>query len=167
MKYKGFNIIEIEKKKGIVFQLDMMIDGRRVRRNFTSLAAAKEEASKQASASDSSVILPNADSSDPIVSENVDKILNDYDVSLDEIANFYKENTEIKKPDEDSPYLNTHIPEGKMSEKWNNHKFGVKLVNPSNKRKIQGHCCWYRACRRISCSNSSRIGLSSGKFYLF
>ena len=96
MRYKGFNIIEIEKKKGTVFQLDMMIDGKRVRRNFTSLVAAKEEASKQASAVDRIVIPPKTDSFDPIVSENVDKILSDYDVSLDEIANFYKENTEIE-----------------------------------------------------------------------
>ncbi|WP_370093172.1 fumarate reductase/succinate dehydrogenase flavoprotein subunit [Winogradskyella sp.] len=33
--------------------------------------------------------------------------------------------------------LNAHIPEGPMAEKWTRHKFGVKLVNPSNKRKYK------------------------------
>lgn len=31
--------------------------------------------------------------------------------------------------------LDAKIPEGPMAEKWTNHKFNVKLVNPSNKRK--------------------------------
>ncbi len=31
--------------------------------------------------------------------------------------------------------LNSNVPEGKISEKWTNHKFNLKLVNPSNKRK--------------------------------
>ncbi len=31
--------------------------------------------------------------------------------------------------------LDAKIPEGPMAEKWTNHKFKVKLVNPSNKRK--------------------------------
>ncbi len=31
--------------------------------------------------------------------------------------------------------LNSKIPEGPLSEKWSKHKFNVKLVNPSNKRK--------------------------------
>ena len=31
--------------------------------------------------------------------------------------------------------LNSNIPEGKISEKWTNHKFNLKLVNPANKRK--------------------------------
>ena len=33
--------------------------------------------------------------------------------------------------------LNANIPEGPMAEKWTRHKFGVKLVNPSNKRKYK------------------------------
>ena len=31
--------------------------------------------------------------------------------------------------------LDSKIPEGPIGEKWNRHKFGVKLVNPANKRK--------------------------------
>ena len=31
--------------------------------------------------------------------------------------------------------LNSRIPEGAIHEKWNNHKFSSKLVNPANKRK--------------------------------
>ncbi len=32
--------------------------------------------------------------------------------------------------------LDSHIPEGPIAEKWDNHKFDVKLVNPANKRKF-------------------------------
>lgn len=32
--------------------------------------------------------------------------------------------------------LNSNIPEGKIQEKWTNHKFNMKLVNPANKRKF-------------------------------
>ena len=31
--------------------------------------------------------------------------------------------------------LDAKIPEGPMAEKWTNHKFKAKLVNPANKRK--------------------------------
>ncbi|MDX1700225.1 MAG: FAD-binding protein, partial [Melioribacteraceae bacterium] len=31
--------------------------------------------------------------------------------------------------------LDSKIPEGHISEKWTNHKFNIKLVNPANKRK--------------------------------
>ncbi|QCR22896.1 fumarate reductase/succinate dehydrogenase flavoprotein subunit [Pontibacter sp. SGAir0037] len=31
--------------------------------------------------------------------------------------------------------LDSNIPEGPLAEKWDKHKFGVKLVNPANKRK--------------------------------
>ena len=31
--------------------------------------------------------------------------------------------------------LNSNVPEGKLAEKWTNHKFNLKLVNPANKRK--------------------------------
>jgi succinate dehydrogenase / fumarate reductase, flavoprotein subunit len=31
--------------------------------------------------------------------------------------------------------LDSKIPAGHISEKWTNHKFNMKLVNPSNKRK--------------------------------
>ena len=33
--------------------------------------------------------------------------------------------------------LNSKIPAGKLEEKWNNHKFNMKLVNPANKRKFE------------------------------
>jgi succinate dehydrogenase / fumarate reductase flavoprotein subunit len=33
--------------------------------------------------------------------------------------------------------LNPGIPEGPLADKWNNHKFNVKLVNPANKRKFK------------------------------
>ncbi|MFV0437321.1 MAG: fumarate reductase/succinate dehydrogenase flavoprotein subunit [Desulfopila sp.] len=32
--------------------------------------------------------------------------------------------------------LNAHIPEGPLAEKWDNHKFANKLVNPANRRKF-------------------------------
>jgi succinate dehydrogenase / fumarate reductase flavoprotein subunit len=31
--------------------------------------------------------------------------------------------------------LNSKVPEGPLEDKWNNHKFNMKLVNPANKRK--------------------------------
>ena len=31
--------------------------------------------------------------------------------------------------------LNSNAPSGPLAEKWNNHKFNLKLVNPANKRK--------------------------------
>ena len=32
--------------------------------------------------------------------------------------------------------LDAHVPEGPIADKWDNHKFDVKLVNPANKRKF-------------------------------
>ena len=32
--------------------------------------------------------------------------------------------------------LDAKIPEGPIEEKWKNHKFNMKLVNPANKRKF-------------------------------
>lgn len=31
--------------------------------------------------------------------------------------------------------LNSHVPEGPLAEKWDNHRFSSKLVNPANRRK--------------------------------
>src|ERR1051326_8368212 len=31
--------------------------------------------------------------------------------------------------------LNSHIPSGPLAQKWDKHKFEIKLVNPANKRK--------------------------------
>ncbi|WNJ18014.1 fumarate reductase/succinate dehydrogenase flavoprotein subunit [Pontibacter sp. G13] len=33
--------------------------------------------------------------------------------------------------------LDSKIPEGPLAEKWDNHKFNIKLVNPANKRKFK------------------------------
>ena len=33
--------------------------------------------------------------------------------------------------------LNSQIPEGPLADKWTNHKFNIKLVNPANKRKYK------------------------------
>ncbi|MDG2121857.1 MAG: fumarate reductase/succinate dehydrogenase flavoprotein subunit, partial [Actinomycetota bacterium] len=33
--------------------------------------------------------------------------------------------------------LDSKIPDGPIADKWNNHKFSVKLVNPNNKRKFE------------------------------
>jgi succinate dehydrogenase / fumarate reductase flavoprotein subunit len=33
--------------------------------------------------------------------------------------------------------LDAHIPDGPLAEKWDHHKFSVKLVNPSNRRKFR------------------------------
>jgi succinate dehydrogenase / fumarate reductase flavoprotein subunit len=33
--------------------------------------------------------------------------------------------------------FNSNIPAGEMSEKWNDYKGHVKLVNPANKRKLE------------------------------
>ncbi len=33
--------------------------------------------------------------------------------------------------------LNSNVPEGNLAEKWTNHKFSMKVVNPSNKRKFE------------------------------
>jgi len=35
-----------------------------------------------------------------------------------------------------SPRLDSKVPEGDISSKWENHKFSMKLVNPNNKRKF-------------------------------
>ncbi len=32
-------------------------------------------------------------------------------------------------------FVDAHIPDGPLAEKWTNHKFNLKLVNPANKRK--------------------------------
>ena len=33
--------------------------------------------------------------------------------------------------------LNANTPEGPLDEKWTNHKFRMKLINPANKRKYR------------------------------
>ena len=36
----------------------------------------------------------------------------------------------------DGPALDAHVPAGPITDKWDNHKFEMKLVNPANKRKF-------------------------------
>ncbi|MBK28388.1 MAG: hypothetical protein CMO77_06105, partial [Verrucomicrobiales bacterium] len=36
-----------------------------------------------------------------------------------------------------SPILNSRIPDGLIAEKWDKHRFNLKLVNPANKRKYE------------------------------
>ena len=33
--------------------------------------------------------------------------------------------------------LDSRVPQGDMADKWTNHKFDMKLVNPANKRKFE------------------------------
>ena len=33
--------------------------------------------------------------------------------------------------------LDSRTPEGPVAEKWENHKFSMKLVNPNNKRRFE------------------------------
>ena len=33
--------------------------------------------------------------------------------------------------------LNPRVPEGSLAEKWENHKFSMNLVSPSNKRAFE------------------------------
>jgi succinate dehydrogenase / fumarate reductase flavoprotein subunit len=33
--------------------------------------------------------------------------------------------------------LDSKIPDGPVQEKWTNHRFNLKLVNPANKRKFK------------------------------
>tara|TARA_B100000609_G_scaffold118663_1_gene94495 strand:+ start:5562 stop:7730 length:2169 start_codon:yes stop_codon:yes gene_type:complete len=60
-------------------------------------------------------------------SENKGKQENTFDNALQILKN--KFNSDIK--------LKSNEPKGKLSEKWTNHKFSMKLVNPSNKRKYK------------------------------
>ena len=132
MKYNGFNIIEIEKVKGTVYQLDMTVDGKRVRRNFSSLQDAKNEADRIAIPENHSVLNEKSLNKDDLL-----RILKESGVGIDEITNFLKTDLASSNISTKSEKLDSNIPEGKMHEKWENHKFGVKLVNPSNKRKYK------------------------------
>src|SRR5438270_7544671 len=41
-----------------------------------------------------------------------------------------------KKPSESGMNLDAHIPDGAIDEKWDNHKFSMKLVAPHNRRRF-------------------------------
>ena len=132
MKYNGFNIIEIEKVKGTVYQLDMTVDGKRVRRNFSSLQDAKDEADRITLPETHSVLNEKSLNKDDLL-----RILKESGVGINGITNFLKTDLASSNTSTNSEKLDSNIPEGKMHEKWENHKFGVKLVNPSNKRKYK------------------------------
>ena len=36
-----------------------------------------------------------------------------------------------------SPKLKSQVPTGALKDKWDQHKFNLKLVNPANKRKYK------------------------------
>tara|TARA_S200000501_G_scaffold135798_1_gene128461 strand:- start:1230 stop:3434 length:2205 start_codon:yes stop_codon:yes gene_type:complete len=132
MKYNGCNIIEIEKVKGTVYQLDMSVDGKRIRRNFPTLQDAKDEADR-VFASENNFNLKEK----PLNKNDLLKILKESGVGIDEVTSFLKTDLPLNNTSKQSEKLDSNIPEGKMHEKWENHKFGVKLVNPSNKRKYK------------------------------
>ena len=132
MKYNGCNIIEIEKVKGTVYQLDMSVDGKRIRRNFSTLQDAKDEADR-VFASENNFNLKEK----PLNKNDLLKILKESGVGIDEVTSFLKTDLPLNNTSKQSEKLDSNIPEGKMHEKWENHKFGVKLVNPSNKRKYK------------------------------
>ena len=54
-----------------------------------------------------------------------------------------------------------------MSEKWNNHKFGVKLVNPSNKRKYKVIVVGTGLAGGSAAATLAELGYQVEKFYLF
>ena len=132
MKYKGFNILEIEKVKGSIYQLDMNVNGKRTRRNFSTLLEAKNEADK-ISLSNETIPINKSTSN----KEEVFKILKESGLGLDELSDFYKSEQNKNKSVNYSEKLKSNIPNGKMDEKWSDHKFNVKLVNPANKRKYK------------------------------
>ena len=132
MKYKGFNILEIEKVKGSIYQLDMNVNGKRTRRNFSTLLEAKNEADK-ISLSNETIPINKSISN----KEEVFKILKESGLGLDELSDFYKSEQNKNKSVNYSEKLKSNIPNGKMDEKWSDHKFNVKLVNPANKRKYK------------------------------
>ena len=41
----------------------------------------------------------------------------------------------MQKDNEEKLHLKSQVPPGELSSKWTSHKFNMKLVNPSNKRK--------------------------------
>ena len=132
MKYNGCNIIEIEKVKGTVYQLDMTVNGKRIRRNFSTLQDAKDEADR-VFASENNFNLKEK----PLNKNDLLKILKESGVGIDEVTSFLKTDLPLNNTSKQSEKLDSNIPEGKMHEKWENHKFSVKLVNPSNKRKYK------------------------------
>ena len=55
--------------------------------------------------------------------------------------------------------LDAKIPAGPIAEKWDRHKFEMKLVNPANKRKYTIICRRHRPRRRVGRRVARRAGL--------
>ena len=110
----------------------MSVDGKRIRRNFSTLQDAKDEADR-VFASENNFNLKEK----PLNKNDLLKILKESGVGIDEVTSFLKTDLPLNNTSKQSEKLDSNIPEGKMHEKWENHKFGVKLVNPSNKRKYK------------------------------
>ncbi len=55
--------------------------------------------------------------------------------------------------------LDSKIPSGPIEQKWDNHKFEIKLVNPANKRKFSGRRRRHRAGRRFGRGDAGRARL--------
>ncbi|MBC8075303.1 MAG: FAD-binding protein, partial [Chloroflexales bacterium] len=47
-----------------------------------------------------------------------------------------KVDPKLAPPPTRSPLLDSHVPSGPIEQKWDQHKFEMKLVNPANKRKF-------------------------------
>ncbi len=47
--------------------------------------------------------------------------------------------------------LDAKVPAGPLAEKWDRHKFEMKVVNPVNKRKFNLDCGWHRPGWCICC----------------
>ena len=51
--------------------------------------------------------------------------------------------------------LDSKVPDGPMADKWTNHKFDMKLVNPANKRKFEVIIAWPAHRRRRRWASSA------------
>jgi succinate dehydrogenase / fumarate reductase flavoprotein subunit len=50
-----------------------------------------------------------------------------------------------------SDTLNSRVPDGPLQQKWDKHRFDMKLVNPANKRKFTRHCGRHGSRGRSGC----------------
>ena len=62
--------------------------------------------------------------------------------------------------------LDSKIPEGPIAQKWEQHKFDMKLVNPANKRKFDVIVVGHRLGRGFGGGNDGGTGLSGKKLLL-
>ena len=47
--------------------------------------------------------------------------------------------------------LDGKVPEGPVAEKWDKHRFNMKLVNLLTKESLKNHCCRYWTRRSFCC----------------